>query len=396
MKHHFPIFQHNPGLIFLDNAASTQKPKLVIDGVSDFLASDYANIHRGLYSLSERSELAYHQSKTLFADFIGCEAKEVIYSYNATYCFNLLAQALVNSKKLWKGDVVLLGMWEHHSNVVSRQMLSRLFDFEIKFVHVDKDYDIDRTDFAEKYDEKVKVVSLCHVSNVTGKIIDMAKVKTFLREDTFFIVDASQSIPHFSVNVRSIGCDAMVMTAHKMMAYTGLGMLYLKHQRIKTLDPLILGGGTIKDLSQSDFSLQWNSDKWEAGTPNIIGAVSLLKALEFIQSIGGMEAIWKHEQTLVHLANAGFRQRSDKVKVLGPLSDEDRVGVYAFLLPDNNFNRIGEEFAKENICIRAGGHCAYPLYKFLNTGGSSRMSLYVYNDEEDVRKFFEVLDRIIV
>jgi selenocysteine lyase/cysteine desulfurase len=126
-----------------------------------------------------------------------------------------------------------------------------------------------------------------------------------------------------------------------------------------------------------------------------VGAVSLLKALEFIQSIGGVAEIWKHEQHLVQLSNVGFRQRFDKVKVLGSLEDEGRVGVYAFLISEQNFNRIGEEFAKENICIRAGGHCAYPLHKFLNVGGSARMSLYVYNDETDVQKFFEVLDRMI-
>jgi cysteine desulfurase/selenocysteine lyase len=135
-------------------------------------------------------------------------------------------------------------------------MLSKMFDFEVRFVKVNDDYDIDWVDFAEKYDAKVKVVSFSQVSNVTGKIIDVAKVKTSLREDTFFIVDGSQGVPHFPVNVREIGCDGYVMTAHKMMAQTGLGMLYLKHQRIKELDPLILGGGTVKDVSQSEFSLQ--------------------------------------------------------------------------------------------------------------------------------------------
>jgi cysteine desulfurase/selenocysteine lyase len=147
-------------------------------------------------------------------------------------------------------------MREHHSNVVSRQMLSKHFGFEVRFVQIDETYNIDWKDFVSKYDESVKVVSLSHVSNVTGQIIDVAKVKTLLRPDTFFMVDGSQSVPHFPVKVREINCDALVMTAHKMMAHTGLGMLYLKHQRIKELDPFILGGGTVKDVSQSDFSLQ--------------------------------------------------------------------------------------------------------------------------------------------
>jgi cysteine desulfurase/selenocysteine lyase len=149
-----------------------------------------------------------------------------------------------------------VGVWEHHSNVVPWQQLSKLFGFEVRFVEVDENYDIDWENFAKQYDETVKVVSVSQVSNVTGKIIDVAKVKTLLRPDTFFIIDGSQSVPHFPVNVREIGCDALVMTAHKMMAHTGLGMLYLKHEWIKTLDPLILGGGTVKDVTQSAFSLQ--------------------------------------------------------------------------------------------------------------------------------------------
>jgi cysteine desulfurase/selenocysteine lyase len=181
-----------------------------------------------------------------------------------------------------------------------------------------------------------------------------------------------------------------------MMAHTGIGMLYLKHQRIKELNPLILWWGTVKDVSQSEFFLQWTADKWEAGTPNIVGAVSLLKALEFIQGIGGVGEIWRHEQELVQFSNREFQKRAGKVKVLWNLNDKGRVGVYAFLLANTNFNRIGEEFAKENICVRAGGHCAYPLHKFLDVGGSARMSTYVYNDESDLQKFFEVLDKLIV
>ena len=153
----------------------------------------------------------------------------------------------------------------------------------------------------------------------------------------------------------------------------------------------------MKDVSQNAFSLQGNSDKFETGTPNIVGAVSLLKALEFIQSIGGMEAIWAHEQELVKYANSQFRKKADKVRVLGSLNDENRVAVYAFVLAGNdNFNRIGEAFAQENVCVRAGGHCAYPLHKFLDAKGSSRMSAYLYNDESDLEKFFEVLDQILV
>lgn len=241
MKKLFPIFQNNPGLVYLDSAASTQKPRLVIEGVADFLAHDYANIHRGFYSLSERSENLYHQSKTLLADLINCEAKEIIYSYNASYCFNLLAQALINSKKIQKGDAILLGIREHHSDIVSRQMLAQNFGFEIRWIKLTETYDINRDDFTTQYDEKVKLVAVSQISNVTGQITNITAIKKRLRDDTFFIVDGSQSVPHIPVDVKQIDCDALIMTAHKMFAETGLGMLYLKHQRIKQLNPLILG-----------------------------------------------------------------------------------------------------------------------------------------------------------
>ncbi|MDD2537155.1 MAG: aminotransferase class V-fold PLP-dependent enzyme [Candidatus Absconditabacteria bacterium] len=397
MKKYFPIFQNNPGLVFLDNAASTQKPQTVIDGVSEFLANDYANIHRGFYKLSERSELAYHASKEKLAQLIRAEAKEIIYTYNASYAFNLIAQTLVNSKKLGKGDTVLVGIWEHHSNILVWQTLSKSIGFSLKFIAVNSHFDIDREDFVTKYDESVKVVSVSQVSNVTGTIIDVARIKTLLRDDTFFIIDGSQSVPHFPVNMQTIGCDAFVMTAHKMLAHTGLGMLYLKHQWVKELTPTILGGGTVKDVSQDAFSLQGNTDKFEAGTPNIVGAVSLLKALEFIESVGGIESIWNHEKELVTYATSEFTKRKEKVQVLGSLGEDTaRVGVFSFIPYENqNFNRIGETFAQNNICIRAGGHCAYPLHKSLGVGGSARMSSYLYNDIGDLENFFAILDPLI-
>jgi cysteine desulfurase/selenocysteine lyase len=226
-------------LIYLDNAASTQKPKYVIDGVSEFVASSYANIHRGLYSLSERSEELYEASKTKVAELLNVKSSEIIYTYNANYAVNLIAQSLCKSQFLGRGDVVLIGIRDHHANIVPRQSLSTEYGFSIKFINMRSDYTIDRQDFAKKYDKKVKVVACSHVSNVTGGIYDVEKIKKHLRPDTFFLVDGSQSVPNFSVDVTEIGCDCFVFTAHKMMAYTGLGIAYLKKDRIKKLQPLI-------------------------------------------------------------------------------------------------------------------------------------------------------------
>ncbi|MCX6823653.1 MAG: aminotransferase class V-fold PLP-dependent enzyme [candidate division SR1 bacterium] len=395
MKKDFPIFKNNPGLVFLDNAASSQKPQYVIDGVSEFVSHDYANIHRGLYSLSEKSETAYHHSKELVGELLNCKASEIIYSYNSTYAINLIAQSLVISDILKTGDTVLLGIREHHSNILPWQILAEKKGFNIEFFNINDEYEIDRNDFDQKYSDNVKVVSVAHVSNVTGKIYDVKKIKSKLRDDTFFLVDGSQSVPNFPVDVQDIGCDCLVFTGHKMMAYTGIGVIFLKKEWIRKLVPAFRGGGTVEDVDIQGHTLANNSDKFEAGTPNIIGAVSLLKALEYIKSIGGMKKIREHEQKLVKLCLAGFAKYQDKIEILGPINT-DRVAVFSFLLANNtNFNNIGETFSDANIAIRCGGHCAYPLHKHFKKPGTCRMSAYLYNDESDIAKFFDVLDGLI-
>jgi len=239
MKKDFPIFKNNPWLVFLDNAASSQKPQYVIDGVSEFVAHDYANIHRGLYSLSEKSETTYHHSKELVGELLNCKASEIIYSYNSTYAINLIAQSLVISDIIKSWDIVLLWIREHHANILPRQILAERKGFTIEFFNINDEYEIDRNDFDQKYSDTVKVVSVAHVSNVTGKIYDVKKIKSKLRDDTFFLVDGSQSVPNFPVDVQDIGCDCLVFTGHKMMAYTGIGVIYLKKEWIKKLVPII-------------------------------------------------------------------------------------------------------------------------------------------------------------
>lgn len=392
----FPVFDKHPELVYLDNAASTQKPKTVIDGVSDFLKNDYANIHRGFYSLSEKSEELYYESKCALAKLINCKPSEIIYSHNSTYCINLLAQALVNSWKLWKWDKVLLWIWEHHSNILPRKTLSKIFWFDIEFVNETEDFQIDWKDFDKKFNKKVKVVSLSHVSNVTWEIMEIEKVREKIWDKVFFMIDGSQSVPHIPVNIEQIQCDALIMTGHKIMAQTWLGMMYLKRELIKELDPLILWWWTVKDVSIDDFSLQNNADKWEAWTPNIVWAVSLLKALETIENIWWMEKIYEHEKSLIKLLCEWFKKRKDKVILLWSLNSDSRIWTFSFIVDDeNNFNKIWDIFAEKNICIRTGWHCAYPLHKSLNVWWSARVSTYLYNTQEDIEKFFEVLDEII-
>lgn len=392
----FPIFDKHPEIVYLDNAATTQKPKAVIQWVSDYIKDSYANIHRGLYPRSDKSEELYYQSKCALAELINAKPSDIIYSYNSTYCLNLLAQSLVNSKILWKWDKVLLWIWEHHSNILPRQTLSNIFWFDIEFINETPNFQIDWEDFNKKFNKKVKVVSFSHVSNVTWQIMDIEKVRKKIWENVFFIVDWSQSVPHIPIDITNIQCDALIMTGHKMMAQTWLWMLYLRHDYIRTLNPLILWGWTIKDVSTNEYSLQNNIDKREAWTPNIIWAVSLLKAIETINYIGWMERIRLHEKWLINNLNEWFNKRKTSVKVIWNLSNENRIWTFSFILEDEkNFNLIWELFSKENIYVRTWWHCAYPLHKSLNIWWSIRVSTYIYNTNNDIEKFFNTLDRII-
>lgn len=394
-KKDFPIFQNNPWLIYLDNWASTQKPQMVVDWVSDFISKYYANIHRWSYDLSEKSEEFYFQSKKKLSEFINCKSSEIIYSYNSTYSINLVAQSLCKSKFLWKWDSVLLGIREHHANVMPRKLLAEEYWFDIKYLSIDENYEIDRDDFSAKYDNTVKVVSIWHISNVTWKIYDVEKVKTQLRPETFFMIDWSQSFPNIPVDVQKIWCDCFAFTWHKAMAYTGIWWVYLKKDWIKELTPMISWGWAIQDLDVDFYQLPTTVSKFEAGTPNIIWAVSLLKALEYIESIWWMETIRNHEQEIVKYCLPKFNAVSDKVKLIWPKTC-DRVAVFSFFIPQNsNFNNVWEIFAEKNIAIRCGWHCAYPIHKSLKIPWTCRMSAYIYNDFEDIDKFFQILKKTI-
>ncbi len=393
-KKDFPIFDNNKWLVFLDSAASSQKPSYVIDAVCEFVGSDYANIHRWNYKLSERASDMYYKSKVAVSKFLNCDAGEVIYWYNSTHCFNLIAGALCNSWKLWKWDKVLLWIREHHSNILPWMSLQKIFWFEIEFVWIDKNtFEIDRDDFDKKYDEKVKVVSINHVSNVTGQIYDVKQIKSKLKDDTFFVVDISQSMPSLEIDFVDIWADALIFTWHKLMSYTWIWGMCLKQKWIKELNPISLWGWTIKDVSTCDYKLSNSNEKWEAGTPNFIWAVSLLKAIEYIENIWGVKEIYKHE---MELGNYFLQEIQDNdlenFKLIWSKNMENRLPVFSFLLENNsNFNEIGEVFDENNIAIRCGGHCAYPLHKDLKVGGTCRASFYLYNTKEDVDKFFEVL-----
>jgi len=278
--------------------------------------------------------------------------------------------------------------------------LSKHFWFKVKFFWLTENYEIDYDDFKEKYTDDVKVVSCWWVSNVTWGIYDVKKIKTLLREGTFYVIDASQAAPNIQIDFQEVGCDALIFTGHKMMAYTWIGWLLLKRDLLKQLEPLTVGGWTIKDVSVDDFELRKWRLKYEAGTPNIIWAVSLEYALEYIKSLWKwdmkkwMQVIETHEQELAKYWVEKFKEIGGKVKLIGP--EKNRIPLFSFIIKGHeNFNQVGEYFAEKWICIRCGWHCAYPLHKSIQIWWTCRMSSYIYNDKGDIDQFFEVLKTML-
>lgn len=394
IKNDFPIFKNNPGLVYLDSTSTSQKPQKVIDDLKSYLENDYANIHRGAYILSERSEHMYEASKKKVAECIWATSwKEVIYTFNSNYALNLLAASFKRSHMLQKGDKVLVSIVEHHSNIVPWLILKEEIGIELEYVDVDANFQIDFEDLILKLTSNVKVVSFTHVSNVTGSVFDLERASKMVKDyskDILFVVDASQSIPHFSVDVKSIGCDFLFFTGHKIMADTGIGVMWGKQELLQRMKVAFSWGGAISKVEKECFFDAPLPDKFEVGTPNLSGARSLLSALEYIESIGGYASMEEIENEMVSYTLEWFK-KIPEAEVIGSMSPEKRVGVFSFVVKWIHSLDLAEYFAENWVCIRAGQHCAEPFLTSKNLHHTCRMSIYIYTTKEDIDRFFEVL-----
>ncbi len=393
IKKDFPVFENNPWLVFLDNAASVQKPWYVIDGVGDYLASSYANIHRWSYQLSALSEELYHTSKHKIKKMLWARSSRLVYTYNASYAYNILVQSLVSSKKISSWDKVLLSSSEHHANIVPWLEAQKHVDFDIEYITKDENYNICISDLEDKYDESVKVVSLTWMSNVTWSFLDLGKVSDIINsENTIYILDGSQYVPHRPVDFDEIGCDFLIFTGHKIMANTGIWVLIWKKDIFDNLESTIWWGGSIQEVYKDKYSQAVLPNRFEVGTPNLTGAVSLLKAFEYIESVGGFENIWKHEKEMTAYAlkkAQDFLKDYPQVSLIGSDSLEDRGFVFSFYVDGIHPDDIGMCMAEQNIAVRAWRHCAHVLMRECGLDkGTIRMSWYLYNDKTDIDKFF--------
>ena len=394
-KKDFPILNNNKDIIYLDSTATAQKPYYVINGMKKYLENDYSNIHRWMYSIAQNSEKIYKQSKQKVSKMIWANNyKEIIYTFNSTYASNLISQTLRFNKKLKKWNKVLLSIVEHHANVIPWLILKEEIWIEIEYIKVDDNFEIDMDDFEKKYDSNVKVISFTHVSNVTWVIFDIEKIWTKKRDDTYLIIDCSQSAPHFAIDVQKMNADFIFFTGHKLMADSWIWVLWWKEKLLNELRPIFSWGWAISWVQKTCYKETWLPDKFEPWTPNLTGAVSLLHAYEYIDSIWGFESIEYLEKKLIDYTLEKFK-KYDNIKLIGSLNWKNRVWVFSFIVEGIHSIDIADYVADYNICIRAWQHCAELLLASVWIKHTCRISLYIYNTKKDIDKFFEVLEDCI-
>jgi cysteine desulfurase/selenocysteine lyase len=372
IREHFPIFKNND-FIYFDNAATTQKPRFVIEKVKEFVETTYANVHRGSYKEALEATERYEKAREHVAKFINAEPEQIVFTKNATESINLVAYGL---RKKYKTCAVSVA--EHHSNFVPWQQLYDFFVLPIK----------ENGEIITNVKNK-DIYAFTHVSNVIGNINNVKEIMDFVKEQkAISLLDASQSINHIKIDVKKLDVDFLVFSGHKMMAFTGIGVLYMKEP---ILDPFLFGGQMVSHVSEKITTFGNHPRKYEAGTPPIIEAISLDAAITFIESIG-YEKMMEIEKKLTRKMIKGFEELS--IKILGQ-ENENRVPIFSFNVGNLHGHDVEAIFASKNIALRSGFHCAEPLHKFLGyEKGTVRASLYIYNNEEEINKFFEVLEKI--
>ena len=391
----FPILRRKIGgkpLIYLDNAATSQKPKAVIDAIDRYYHEYNANVHRGVHRLSEEATVAFEQSREEFARFIGAKAaKEIIFVRNATEALNLVALSWARAN-LKSGDRILLTEMEHHSNIVPWQMLAKEKSLRIDYVEIRDDGILNWENFEQLIKESPKVLSLAHVSNALGTINPVRQMgREAHKVGATVIVDAAQSVPHMPVDVADLECDFLAASGHKMLAPTGIGMLYGRQDLLDHMEPLMGGGEMIKEVHLQDA--RWNDLPWkfEAGTPNIEGVIGLGVAVGYLTKLG-MQNVREHEKDVTRYAI----ERLAGVKGLvlyGTREIEKRGAVISFNLGDIHAHDLATVLDTQGIAIRSGQHCAQPLMERLKVPATSRASFYIYNTRREVDILVRALEK---
>ncbi len=387
------------GLVYLDNAASTLKPRQVVEAMASFALRRYANVHRGIYRLAAEATKAYEDAHETVAGFIGARPEEVVFTSGTTGSLHLVALlAETNGLVSGKGRIVVPGD-AHHSLLLSMRYLARKTGAALEIIPVDGE-GVPRWDLLDEViDADVELVAVTHVSNVTGYESPVEWIARRARKaGALVLVDGAQSVPHIPVNPRELGVDFLAFSGHKMLGPTGIGVLWIREELARTLEPPIGGGGTVRDVSVEDDTVrvEWDDPpmRFEAGTPPIIEAVGLARAVEYLESIG-MDAVATHESKLVE-ALVDELARVGEARIVGPQDPRKRRGIVSFTISGHDIDLVAIMLGQRGIAVRSGHHCAIPLHKSLGIpAGSIRASLYIYNDEGDIERLAGTLREIL-
>jgi cysteine desulfurase/selenocysteine lyase len=393
----FPIFRrevHGRRLVYLDNAATSQRPQAVIDAVRQFYECFNANIHRAVHTLSHEATVAYEEAHKKVARFVGARSwREIIFVRNATEAMNLVAHAW----GLWnlrEGDEVVLTIMEHHSNIVPWHFLRKFRGIRLHFVDVDDQGQLRLDQYYELLERpRVRLAAFTMASNVLGTINPVAEMVQAARErGVVTLVDAAQGAPHLPIDVQALGCDFLAVSGHKMLGPTGIGFLYAREEMLQAMEPFLYGGDMISRVTTE--GAEWNELPWkyEAGTPNIAGGIGLGVAVDYLMNLG-MDRVYEHERRLLAYALERLRPIPG-IRLYGP-EEGPRLAVISFTFEKAHPHDVAHILDEHGVAVRSGHHCAQPLMHRLGMDNTVRASFYIYNDEEDVDVLVEALGKVV-
>ena len=387
----FPILDqivNDEPLVYLDNAATTQKPKAVLEAVNRYYQEDNANVHRGVHTLAERATASYEAARETVRRFINASStKEVLFTRGTTTGLNWIGRFA--EEILEEGDEVLISIMEHHSNIIPWQEACRKTGAKLVYAYL-KDGGLDLEDFREKLTDRTKFVSITHASNVLGVINPIQELAQLAHEKgAIMVVDGAQSVPHMKIDVQKLDADFFVFSGHKMAGPTGIGVLYGKEHYLNQMSPVEFGGEMIDFVYEQSATWKELPWKFEAGTPNMAGAIGLAVAIDYLEAIG-MDAIEHHEQELIAYVFPKL-QAIEGLKIYGSQDLAKRSGVISFNLGDLHPHDLATALDYEGVAVRAGHHCAQPLIQYLEVPATARASFYLYNTKEDCDKLVEAL-----
>ena len=393
IREDFPIlFQevNDEPLVYLDNAATTQKPKTVIEALKKYYEHDNANVHRGVHTLAERATLAYEAAREKVRKFIPAnETAEVLFTRGTTTSLNWVAQSF-GQAFVQAGDEILLSYMEHHSNIIPWQQLAKKTGAKLKYMDLTPDGFLDMEQAKNLITSKTKIVSIAHVSNVLGVINPIKELgKMVHAQGGILVVDGAQSAPHMKVDVQELDCDFFAFSGHKMCGPTGIGVLYGKRKWLEQMQPVEFGGEMIDFVELYDSTWKELPWKFEAGTPNIAGAIALGQAIDYLESLG-LDNIHHYEEELTTYVLPQL-QKIEGLTIYGPKDPAARTGVIAFNLDGLHPHDVATALDMEGVAVRAGHHCAQPLLNYLDVSSTARASFYFYNTKQDADRLVEAI-----